>query len=54
MLNLTMGLHRSCDRVTRRDLLRVGSLAALGLIASGLLAAAGQAGSQQARTFRAS
>ena len=31
MLNLTTGLHRSCDRVTRRELLKVGSLAALGI-----------------------
>jgi hypothetical protein len=31
MLDLTLGLNRSCDRVTRRDVLRVGSLAALGL-----------------------
>jgi len=31
MLNFRLGLNRSCDRVTRRDLLRVGSLATLGL-----------------------
>ena len=37
MLNLTMGLHRSCDRVTRRELLRVGSLATLGFSLPGLL-----------------
>ena len=37
MLNLTMGLHRSCDRVTRRELLRVGSLAALGISLPGFL-----------------
>ena len=37
MLDLTMGLHRSCDRVTRRELLRVGSLAALGDFAAGFL-----------------
>jgi len=31
MLNFRLGFNRSCDRVTRRDLLRVGSLATLGL-----------------------
>jgi hypothetical protein len=31
MFDLRLGLNRSCDRVTRRDFLRVGSLAALGL-----------------------
>jgi hypothetical protein len=31
MLNFSLGSNRSCDGVTRRDLLRVGSLAALGL-----------------------
>jgi hypothetical protein len=31
MFNLNLGLNRSCDHVTRRDVLRVGSLAALGL-----------------------
>jgi len=31
MLNFRLGLNRSCDRVTRRDLLRVGSLGALGI-----------------------
>jgi hypothetical protein len=31
MLDMTLGRNRSCDRVTRRDVLRVGSLAALGL-----------------------
>ena len=31
MFDLRLGSNRSCDRVTRRDLLRVGSLAALGL-----------------------
>ncbi len=37
MLNITTGSHRSCDRVTRRELLRVGSLAALGLGLPGFL-----------------
>ena len=41
MLNLRLGLNRSCDRVTRRDVLRVGSLAALGLSSAGLLGAHG-------------
>jgi hypothetical protein len=31
MLNFSLGLNWCCDRVTRRDLLRVGSLAAVGL-----------------------
>ncbi len=31
MLRLSLGLSRSCDGVTRREMLRVGSLAALGL-----------------------
>jgi hypothetical protein len=31
MLNFSLGWNRCCDRVTRRDLLRVGSLATLGL-----------------------
>jgi len=37
MLDLTLGLNRSCDRVSRRDVLKVGSLAALGLNLPGLL-----------------
>ena len=37
MLDLRLGLNRSCDRVTRRDLLRVGSLTALGLSLPGFL-----------------
>jgi hypothetical protein len=31
MFDLRLGVNRSCDRVTRRDFLRVGSLTALGL-----------------------
>ena len=46
MLNLTMGLHRSCDRVTRRELLRVGSLAALGISLPGFLERRALAGSR--------
>ena len=37
MIDLKLGLNRSCDRVTRRDVLRVGSLAALGLSLPGFL-----------------
>ena len=44
MLDLTMGLHRSCDRVTRRELLRVGSLAALGISLPGFLEQRARAG----------
>ena len=40
MLNLRLGLNRSCDRVTRRDVLRVGSLWRLGLTLPGFFAAA--------------
>ena len=43
MLDLTLGLNRSCDRVTRRDVLKVGSLAALGLSLPGLLQLRAQA-----------
>ena len=46
MLNLTMGRHRSCDRVTRRELLRVGSLATLGLSLPGFLERRARAGAQ--------
>jgi hypothetical protein len=38
MFPLTLGSNRSCDGLTRRDLLRVGSLAALGLSLPGFLA----------------
>ncbi len=31
MFNLGLGLNRSCDGITRRDMLRVGTLAGLGL-----------------------
>ena len=37
MFDLRLGLNRSCDRVTRRDFLRVGSLTALGLSLPGFL-----------------
>jgi len=37
MLKVRLGLNRSCDGVTRRDVLRVGSLAALGLTLPGFL-----------------
>ena len=41
MLDLWLGLNRSCDRVTRRDVLRVGSLSGTRLEPAGLLAAPG-------------
>ena len=47
MLNLTMGLHRSCDRVTRRELLKVGSLAALGISLPGFLERHARAGTRR-------
>jgi hypothetical protein len=31
MLDITTGLHRNCDRISRRDCLRVGALTTLGL-----------------------
>src|SRR5437763_14859545 len=31
MLDITTGLHDNCDRISRRDCLRVGTLTALGL-----------------------
>jgi hypothetical protein len=37
MLDLKLGLNRSCDRVSRRDFLRVGSLTALGVTLPGFL-----------------
>jgi Protein of unknown function (DUF1501) len=37
MFDLKLGLNRSCDRVTRRDVLRVGSLTALGVSLPGFL-----------------
>ena len=49
MLDLTMGLDRSCDRVTRRELLRVGSLSALGLTLPGFLERRARAGSQHGK-----
>ena len=53
MLNLTMGLHRSCDRVTRRELLRVGSLAALGSRCQVSWNGVPVRAARPARTFRA-
>ncbi len=49
MLDLTMGSHRSCDRVSRRELLRVGSLAALGISLPGFLEQRARAGNSSAR-----
>ncbi len=46
MLNLTMGLHRSCERVTRRELLKVGSLGALGISLPGFLERRARAGTR--------
>jgi hypothetical protein len=37
MLDLWLGSNRTCDRVTRRDVLRVGSLTAVGLSLPGFL-----------------
>jgi hypothetical protein len=37
MFDLRLGVNRSCDQVTRRDVLRVGSLTALGLSLPGFL-----------------
>jgi uncharacterized protein (DUF1501 family) len=37
MLEITTGLHRNCDRISRRDCLRVGALTALGLSLGDLL-----------------
>jgi hypothetical protein len=39
MFNLTLGAHRDCDGVRRRDFLKVGALAGLGLGLPGLLRA---------------
>jgi hypothetical protein len=47
MLNVMLGSNRSCDGIRRRDVLRIGSLAALGLTLPRFLelrATAGQAG----------
>ena len=41
MIDLRLGLNRSCDRVTRRDFLRVGSLTRARCEPSGLLTAQG-------------
>jgi hypothetical protein len=49
MLNLTMGLHRSCDRVTRRELLKVGSLAALGISLPAFLERRARAGGRSGK-----
>ena len=49
MLNFTIGSHRSCDRVTRRELLRVGSLATLGLTLPGFLERRASAGKPRIR-----
>src|SRR4051812_16521566 len=45
MFQLVNGSNRTCDGVTRRDVLRVGSLAALGLSLPGFLRARAMAGS---------
>src|SRR5438132_10089683 len=37
MIDITTGLHEDCDRISRRDFLRVGALTALGLSLSDLL-----------------
>src|SRR5438477_5196057 len=39
MLDITTGLHRNCDRLSRRDCLRVGALTALGFDLGDWLAA---------------
>jgi hypothetical protein len=44
MLDLKLGSNRSCDGVRRRDFLRVGSLAALGLTLPGFLELRARAG----------
>jgi hypothetical protein len=49
MIDITTGLHSTCDRISRRDCLRVGALTALGLSLGDLLgleaaAAAGSSG----------
>jgi hypothetical protein len=49
MLDLNLGSNQSCDRLTRRDLLRVGSLAALGLSLPGFLARRAHAASRSAK-----
>jgi len=49
MLNLNLGWNRSCDHVTRRDVLRVGSLAALGLTLPGFLAQQARAGGRSGK-----
>src|SRR5262245_12490899 len=38
MIDITTGIHLNCDRISRRDCLRVGALAALGLSLGDLLA----------------
>jgi hypothetical protein len=43
MFQLPFGSSRSCDGVSRRDFLRVGSLGALGLTLPGLLRAMARA-----------
>jgi hypothetical protein len=48
MFQLTSGSHRSCDGLSRRDFLRVGSLTAFGLSLPGLLRARAAAASQAA------
>src|SRR5947209_12545382 len=37
MIDITTGLHRNCDRISRRDCLRVGALTALGFSLGDLL-----------------
>ena len=49
MLNLTMGLHRSCDRVTRRELLKVGSLVAGNFAARGFWSRTARAGGRSGK-----
>ncbi|MCS6776504.1 MAG: DUF1501 domain-containing protein [Chloroherpetonaceae bacterium] len=39
MLDISLGVHRTCDGVSRRDFLRVGALTAFGLSMPGLLQA---------------
>jgi hypothetical protein len=47
MFNLGLGLNRSCDGITRRDMLRVGTLAGLGLSLPNLLELSARASGSQ-------
>lgn len=49
MFQLVFGPHRSCDGLTRRDVLRVGSLTALGMTLPGLLRAQAASGGRPER-----